>query len=93
MKTSLSCGICGVLATVAALLFTSPPPLSGQDAAALAAAAAAQEEQVLAGLAGTVQSQQEALQANQVKIDQKLAAVAEEVRQARLFASRGGNRR
>jgi type II secretory pathway component PulM len=37
-----------------------------------------------------VRAQQAAIAANQAKIDEKIAALAETVRTARIFASRGG---
>jgi hypothetical protein len=37
-----------------------------------------------------VRAQQEALAANQAKIDEKLAALAEAIRQARIYSSRAG---
>jgi hypothetical protein len=44
----------------------------------------------LAALIKDVRTQQTQLAANQAKIDEKLAIVAEAVRQARIYASRGG---
>jgi hypothetical protein len=48
-----------------------------------------QEEQVLA-VAKEVQNQQAAIAENQVKIDAKLATIAEYLRVARIYSSRGG---
>ena len=48
-----------------------------------------QQEQVLA-LVKEVLTQQTAIAENQTKVDEKLAAVAEAVRVARLYSSRGG---
>ena len=53
------------------------PAQSGEDPAVISALA-------------DVASQQAAIQENQKNIDIKIAAVAEDVRQARLFAARGG---
>ncbi len=39
-----------------------------------------------------IQTQQKAIAENQGKIDEKLAAIAEEIRLARLFVARGGNK-
>jgi hypothetical protein len=36
--------------------------------------------------------QQTALQENEKKIDEKIAAIAEEIRQARIYVSRGGKK-
>lgn len=48
-----------------------------------------QQQQILT-LVKEVQAQQLEISANQAKIDAKIAAVAEEVRKARIFSSRGG---
>jgi len=48
------------------------------------------EMATLVTLAATIRSQQAAIAANQVKINEKLAALAEAVRVARIFSSRGG---
>jgi hypothetical protein len=48
-----------------------------------------QEQQVLA-VAKEVQSQQVAIAENQAKIDAKLATIAEYLRVARIYSSRGG---
>jgi hypothetical protein len=47
------------------------------------------DQQQLAALAKEVQGQQTAIGDNQKKIDEKLAAIAEAVRQAKIFAARG----
>lgn len=39
-----------------------------------------------------IQTQQKTLAENQAKIDEKLAAITEEIRLARLFVARGGNK-
>ena len=46
-------------------------------------------EQQLLGLMKEVQGQQTAIAANQKKIDEKIAAIAEAVRQAKIYAGRG----
>ncbi len=48
-----------------------------------------QEQQVLA-IAKEVQTQQAAIAENQAKIDAKLATIAEYLRIARIYSSRGG---
>jgi Skp family chaperone for outer membrane proteins len=65
-------------ATAAALLITS------------AQAQAPQPEQQLVSLAKEVKAQQDEIAANQDKIDAKLAGLAEALRQARIYSSRGG---
>jgi hypothetical protein len=47
------------------------------------------DQQQLAALAKEVQGQQTAIADNQKKIDEKLAAIAEAIRQARLYSARG----
>lgn len=47
------------------------------------------EQQQLVALAKEVQAQQAAIAENQTKIDAKLAAIAEALRQARIYSSRG----
>jgi len=44
----------------------------------------------LAALIKEVRAQQAAMAANQVKIDEKLATLAESIRVARIYSSRGG---
>lgn len=51
----------------------------------------AQQTQQLAKVVKDLQEQQATIADNQTKLDAKLAAVAEAVRQARIFASRGGH--
>ena len=48
------------------------------------------EQQQLLALAKEVQIQQAAIAENQTKIDAKMAAIAEALRQARIYSSRGG---
>lgn len=50
-----------------------------------------QEQQVLA-VAREVQDQQTAIAENQAKIDAKLATIAEYLRVARIYSSRGGGK-
>lgn len=50
---------------------------------------AAEQQQVLAVIK-EIQTQQATIAENQVKIDEKLAAVAEAIRVARIYSSRGG---
>jgi hypothetical protein len=47
------------------------------------------DQQQVAALAKEVQAQQTAIADNQKKIDEKLATVAEALRQARIYAGRG----
>jgi len=49
-----------------------------------------EKRQQIEALGKTVRAQQAEIAANQAKIDEKLAALAESVRTARIFASRGG---
>jgi hypothetical protein len=50
-----------------------------------------QEQQILA-VAKEVQTQQLAIAENQVKIDEKLAEIAEHLRLARIYTARGGGK-
>ncbi|HEV7403175.1 MAG TPA: hypothetical protein VGO11_09625 [Chthoniobacteraceae bacterium] len=80
MKTQLRYFLLALALAAIALLAqpsTAPAQAGGEDPAVLAA---------LADLA----TQQATLQENQTKIDAQLAVIAEDVRQARLFAARGG---
>jgi uncharacterized protein YlxW (UPF0749 family) len=47
------------------------------------------DQQQIAALAKEVQSQQAAIAENQTKINEKIAAIAEALRQARIYAGRG----
>jgi hypothetical protein len=69
----------------ALLLITAlPAPSQGQTA----------DEATALGLAiDDLVQQQATLIENQAKIDEKIAAISEEVRQARLFVARGGGSR
>jgi hypothetical protein len=49
----------------------------------------AEQQQILA-LIKEIQTQQAAIAENRAKIDEKLAAVAEAIRVARIYSSRGG---
>jgi hypothetical protein len=71
----------GALAAGALILL--PPSSRGQ-------AGAAGDEAAVARLLVDVSTQQAQIADNQNKIDEKIAIVAEQVRQARLFVARGG---
>jgi hypothetical protein len=58
--------------------------------AAEAPSASQQPEQQVLALAKEVQNQQVAIAENQAKIDAKLATIAEYLRVARIYSSRGG---
>jgi ABC-type transporter MlaC component len=80
MKTkSLVWSVLGVAAL--ALSLTAPNQSSGQ---------AAGDDAAVAALLAEITTQQTAIADNQTKIDEKFASIAEHVRQARLFVSRGG---
>lgn len=51
-----------------------------------------QQEQQIITVAKQVQDQQAAIADNQVKIEAKLAAIAENLRVARIYSSRGGGK-
>ncbi len=51
---------------------------------------AEEKEKQLAQLISELKAQQAIMASNQAKIEVKIAAVAESVRQARIYASRGG---
>lgn len=71
-------GVSAILAVVLA-----PPPLKGEVGA---------EDIAVTSLVNEVAIQQADISDNQAKIDAKLAAVAESVRLARIFTSRGGGK-
>ncbi|MCE9611779.1 MAG: hypothetical protein K8R23_16385 [Chthoniobacter sp.] len=71
----------GVSALLAVLL--SPPPLRGEGGA---------DDAVVTALLSEVATQQATISENQAKIDTKLATIAESVRVARIFVSRGGGK-
>ena len=77
------------LSTLAALSFLTLIPLAP---AAEAPGGAEQEMQQVLAVAREVQSQQATMAENQVKIDAKLATIAEYLRTARIYTSRGGNK-
>jgi hypothetical protein len=69
--------------------FFSVALLVAAPAAEAPSASQQQEQQVLA-VAKEVQNQQVAIAENQAKIDAKLATIAEYLRVARIYSSRGG---
>jgi hypothetical protein len=71
-----------LLASVALWGATLTPSRAQTDTASEAAAPELKE----------LRLQQIALQENEKKIDEKLAGIAEEIRQARIFVSRGGKK-
>lgn len=60
--------------------------------AAEAPSASQQQEQQVLAVAKEVQGQQAAIAENQAKIDAKLATIAESLRVARIYSSRGGKK-
>jgi hypothetical protein len=60
-------------------------------ASARAADPAGAQDQQLVAIVKEIQAQQVAIADNQTKIDAKLVTVAEAVRTARIYASRGGH--
>jgi hypothetical protein len=60
--------------------------------AADAPGAIQQQEQQILAVVKEVQNQQAAIGENQVKIDAKLATIAEYLRVARIYSSRGGGK-
>jgi hypothetical protein len=83
MKTRFS--LCLALAS-AALLGLVAVPLSSNGQAG----AAAGGDPATAAMVVELSAQQAQIETNQAKIDEKLALIAEDVRQARLFVARGG---
>jgi hypothetical protein len=77
MKNLLALLIPCLLACTSAAWAAEPPKESARD------------QQQIAALSKEVQSQQEAILANQTKINEKLATIAEALRQARIYAGRG----
>ena len=65
-----------------ALLAVVPTASNGQAATA--------EEAVPAALLIELAAQQVVIEENQTKIDEKIALIAEDIRQARIFVARGG---
>ena len=78
MRTLKSLALCGLLAGTASLCFG---PAQGQTASVEDIKATAEAIQ-------TLQDQQKTITDNQGKIDAELATIADNVRQARLFAAR-----
>jgi hypothetical protein len=70
--------ICGVLFVFAILMFSA------------AAQAPEADSQALLGLLRDVQTQQQQIAVNQDVIEQKLGTLAETIRYARIYSSRGG---
>lgn len=79
MKTKPILSLLGAAALAAAL--AAPNQSSGQ---------AGREDAALAAMLTEIAAQQNAIADNQTKIDEKFAAIAENVRVARIFVSRGG---
>lgn len=61
-----------------------------QSSSVAQSAPAANDQQQLARAVKELQEQQAAIAQNQAKIEEKLALIAEAMRQARIFASRAG---
>jgi hypothetical protein len=76
MKPTLLFAFCAIITLV-----SSAPAQAPQQAPA---------HLELAALIKEVRAQQAAMAANQVKIDEKLATLAESIRVARIYSSRGG---
>jgi cell division protein FtsL len=72
------------------LLLLACAVLVGTMSIASAQAPQAQNQERLATLIKQVRDQQTELAANQTKIDEKLATLAETIRQARIYSSRTG---
>jgi hypothetical protein len=64
-----------------ALVVALPSSSSGQAAA---------EAAVPAALLAEIAAQQAAIEGNQTKIEDKIAKISEDIRQARIFVARGG---
>jgi len=69
------------LAASAGLWVALPTPAPAQ---------AADEDPAVVALVAEIVNQQATLQTNQNSMDEKIAAIGEDVRQARLWAARGG---
>jgi len=77
--------LCSAGAALAlAVLLAVPQSSSGQ--------AGASDEQLVATLLSEVAAQQKTIAENQVKVDEKVALVAEEVRLARIYSGRSGGK-
>ena len=81
-RSPMLLALCGAVALVSALLI--PHHSSGQ--------APATGEDAVAQLVAEVAKQQAAVLENHAKIDEKIAAIGEDVRVARIFVSRGGGK-
>lgn len=75
--------VAALVGTLAITLLATLPTSHGQ-------ATASPDDAALYTLMAEVGAQQVQIAENQTKIDEKLAQVGEEVRQARLFVARGG---
>jgi hypothetical protein len=75
---------------LSALIVSFSLALLGAATAAEAPSANAQQEQQVLAVAKEVQIQQAAIAENHAKIEAKLVTIAENVRTARIYASRGG---
>ena len=87
MKTR-SLYLLAVAAGVALLALAAPQPISGQNTPQ-AETSAEMSPQVVA-LLNELTAQNKQFAANQAAMDEKVDALAETIRQARLFATRGG---
>lgn len=76
MKPTVLFAFCAVITLASSAPAQAPQPTSAQAE--------------LAALIKEVRAQQVAMAANQVKIDEKLATLAESIRVARIYSSRGG---
>ncbi len=84
MKTPGSILVLGIAAALLVGTLGIPTKSSGQ---------AAGDEQALAQLVAEIAAQQAKIVANQQAIDQKIAAIEENMRVARIFVSRGGGKK
>jgi len=85
--------ICSLFPIATALLLAGSGILSAQNPAPTPPALSLQSQtdlKTLNALIADVQAQQKTLSDNQALIDQKIAALAETIRTARLFTKRGG---
>lgn len=87
MKTH-SLYLLGAVGAVALFALAAPQPISGQNA--LPAQTAVEMSPQTLALIAELTAQNKQLAANQAAIDAKVDAIAEDVRQARIFAARGG---
>ena len=76
MKPTVLFAFCAVITLASSAPAQAPQQISAQAE--------------LAALIKEVRAQQVAMAANQAKIDEKLATLAESIRVARIFSSRGG---